>query len=354
MSITINKKYISKKNTNSARNNPKYIVIHETDNFRRGANAECHAKAQYSGHLNTSVHFYCGSDGVYQASAYESSCWSIGNNYNAVHSITDATNYNVISIEICVNEDGDYNVARANAIELVKFLMGDLGITVDKVIRHFDAKGKYCPRKMLDNPSLWEDFKAQIGNPSTTPTVNPEPTPISTYYRVGKSWNNGICVGQIGAFKSLDNAKNACKTGYTVFDDKGNAIYPTSKPSIIQPIIDIIKPNPQNAIIKNSRVLSWQKAMNKGFDTSVLAEDGAFGSGSQAFADTHQLHKGISGCPTAVKWLQTRLNELGYYHGYIDGKFGNGTDTAIKAFQNARGLKADGWVGVLTTKELLK
>lgn len=33
----------------------------------------------------------------------------------------------------------------------------------DHVIRHYDAKGKYCPRKMLDNPSLWEDFKAQIG-----------------------------------------------------------------------------------------------------------------------------------------------------------------------------------------------
>ena len=97
-----------------------------------------------------------------------------------------------------------------------------------------------------------------------------------------------------------------------------------------------------------------QKAMNKGIYTRILEEDGAIGGGSQAFADTHQLHKGISGCPTAVKWLQTRLNELGYYHGYIDGKFGNGTDTAVKAFQNARGLKADGWVGVLTTKELLK
>ena len=167
--------------------------------------------------------------------------------------------------------------------------------------------------------------------------------------------------------EGLSNAENESKAtvfGYYVndperygvvsFDDKGNAIYPTSKPSIIQPIIDIVKPNPQNAIIKNSRVLSWQKAMNKGFDTRILAEDGAFGGGSQAFADTHQLHKGISGCPTAVKWLQTRLNELGYYHGYIDGKFGNGTDTAVKAFQNARGLKADGWVGVLTTKELLK
>ena len=254
MSIAINKIYISMKNINIDEvtkkpipNNPKYIVIHETDNFRKGATALVHAKAQYQGNLSTSVHFYCGSDGVYQASDYTSSCWSIGKNYNAVHSITDANNYNVISIEICVNEDGDYNIARANAIELVKFLMGDLGITEDRVIRHFDAKGKYCPRKMMDNPSLWEDFKNQIGS-KVVPTPSPiQPTPISEYYRVGKDWQNGICIGQIGAFKDLENAKRVCSVGYNVYNGQGSIVYtsipspiPTPKPQtqVTQIIVD--------------------------------------------------------------------------------------------------------------------
>ena len=231
--MNINKQYISNKNTNSAPNKPKYIVIHETDNFSVGANASRHAYAQYNGHLSTSVHFYCGSDGVYQVADYTSSCWSIGKTYSNTRPIMDATNYNVISIEICVNPDGNYTIARDNAIALTKFLMGDLGITEDRVIRHYDAKGKYCPRKMMDDPSLWVDFKNQIGSKVEPTPIPTPPSPITEYYRVGRDWQNGICIGQIGAFKSLDNAKNACKTGYNVFDDNGNVIYPTSNP---QPI----------------------------------------------------------------------------------------------------------------------
>ena len=230
--MVINKQYISTKNTNSAPNNPKYIVIHETDNFSVGANASRHAYAQYNGHLSTSVHFYCGDDGIYQVADYTSSCWSIGKTYSNTRPIMDATNYNVISIEICVNADGNYTIARDNAIALTKFLMGDLGITEDRVIRHYDAKGKYCPRKMMDNPSLWVDFKNQIGS-KVEPTPSPiQPTPISEYYRVGKDWQNGICVGQIGAFKDLDNAKRVCSVGYNVYDGQGSIVY-TSIPTPI-------------------------------------------------------------------------------------------------------------------------
>lgn len=232
--MNINKQYISKKNTNSAPNKPKYIVIHETDNFRNGANGLTHAKAQFNGHLSTSVHFYCGSDGVYQVADYTSSCWSIGKTYSNTRPIMDATNYNVISIEICVNPDGNYTIARDNAIELTKFLMGDLGITEDRVIRHYDAKGKYCPRKMMDDPSLWVDFKNQIGS-KAQPTPSPiQPTPISEYYRVGRDWQNGICIGQIGAFKDLENAKRVCSVGYNVYNGQGSVVYtpiPTPTPT---------------------------------------------------------------------------------------------------------------------------
>lgn len=73
-------------------------------------------------------------------------------------------NYTSINIEICVNHDGNYSKARQNTIDLTKILMKDLNISNDKVIRHYDAKRKYCPRKMLDNPKLWIDFKDKIKN----------------------------------------------------------------------------------------------------------------------------------------------------------------------------------------------
>ena len=43
-------------------------------------------------------------------------------------------------------------------------------------------------------------------------------------YRVRKSWADAK--SQIGAFKSLANAKKVCKAGYKVFDANGNAVYP--------------------------------------------------------------------------------------------------------------------------------
>lgn len=50
----------------------------------------------------------------------------------------------------------------------------------------------------------------------------------------------------------------------------------------------------------------------------------------------------------AVKDIQTRLQELGYYKGKIDGDFGSGTKNAVQAFQEVNGLEADGVVGAKT------
>ena len=180
MKIFINKEFISKKNTYDGQNNPKYIVIHETDNFAKGAGARRHAEAQAAGHLNTSVHYYAGSDGIYQAAAHTDGCWAVGHEYGGNHSIKDATNRNTINIEICVNVDGDYTKARQNAIELVKYLMAETGIQAERVISHFDAKGKTCPRKMMENLELWRDFKAQISGaaPAMQPSEDKEASTV--------------------------------------------------------------------------------------------------------------------------------------------------------------------------------
>lgn len=46
--------------------------------------------------------------------------------------------------------------------------------------------------------------------------------------------------------------------------------------------------------------------------------------------------------------VQTRLKELGYYNGKLDGKFGSGSVNALKAFQKANGLDDDGVCGIKT------
>ena len=46
-----------------------------------------------------------------------------------------------------------------------------------------------------------------------------------------------------------------------------------------------------------------------------------------------------------VKKIQTRLAELGYYTGAVDGSFGDATEKAYRAFQEAAGLTVDGIAG---------
>lgn len=52
--------------------------------------------------------------------------------------------------------------------------------------------------------------------------------------------------------------------------------------------------------------------------------------------------------------VQTALKNAGFYRGSVDGKIGSATTEAIKAFQRANGLKADGVVGRKTRANLMK
>jgi len=50
----------------------------------------------------------------------------------------------------------------------------------------------------------------------------------------------------------------------------------------------------------------------------------------------------------AVRRMQLRLAELGFYGSECDGDYGSGTAAAVKAFQQAAGLEADGICGTAT------
>ena len=62
------------------------------------------------------------------------------------------------------------------------------------------------------------------------------------------------------------------------------------------------------------------------------------------------LREGSTG-PQVVK-LQQRLTDLGFDPNGVDGKFGPGTEAAVKAFQQANSLTVDGIVGPITRAAL--
>jgi len=56
--------------------------------------------------------------------------------------------------------------------------------------------------------------------------------------------------------------------------------------------------------------------------------------------------------PEHTKWVQTALRVLVGMVGEIDGVYGEGTKAAVKSFQEANGLVADGWSGPKTNDAL--
>lgn len=75
--------------------------------------------------------------------------------------------------------------------------------------------------------------------------------------------------------------------------------------------------------------------------TSSSSSDNS--SSEKETTSSSTLKRGSSG--ERVVKLQSRLAELGYYNGVIDGYFGEGTEEAFKLFQEAAGLYVDGLAG---------
>jgi len=155
--MKVSKSYISANNTYSG-NNPQYIVIHNTDNFRAEADALAHAKAQFSGNLSTSVHYYTDdSDTVYQAASHESGCWHVGVNYGG-RLFGTVNNKKSIGVEMCVQAGYDYDRAFVNTVEFIRQLMAETGIPADRILQHYDVCAKNCPSQIRAK-GMWEEFK---------------------------------------------------------------------------------------------------------------------------------------------------------------------------------------------------
>lgn len=73
-------------------------------------------------------------------------------------------------------------------------------------------------------------------------------------------------------------------------------------------------------------------------------------SSNNSGSSSSTLRPGSSG--PEVKKLQNRLKELKYYNGVVDGDYGAGTTSAVKAFQANNNLTADGIAGPRTLEAI--
>lgn len=153
-SVTMNIiKMISKKNCYIGQNKPAYIVIHETDNWSKGADAKAHATAMKNGNLAGTVHYYVDSKSVYQTLDHSDGAWAVGDGKGKY----GITNRNSINIEICVNPETDYYKAVDKAEQLAAQLLKQYGWGTDHLKRHYDASRKNCPRR-IQAEGRWPEF----------------------------------------------------------------------------------------------------------------------------------------------------------------------------------------------------
>lgn len=188
MSITIIDMLIPKSNKRTRpgiKRKPTSITIHETDNTNVRANARAHALLQYNGNSRQASWNYTVDD---EPEVYR----SIPDDEVTYHAGTAGGNHNSISIEICVNRDGNFKKAVENAVQLVRYLIKvHPHITINDIYQHNYWSGKNCPRNLRSGAKgiNWNDFIEAVrkGGPINvdTPKTPPKYNQTSDKFAIG-------------------------------------------------------------------------------------------------------------------------------------------------------------------------
>ena len=158
-----NKKQIGEKRPYS---DIKWIVIHYTGNYSKGADAMAHFRYLQTATRYGSAHYYVDDKQIIQTIGDSFVAWSVGDNQGKGRYLNSCTNSNSISIEMCVNSDSDQTKVYKNTLELTKNLMKKFKIPAERVCRHYDVSRKDCPHNFrANNWSKWWKFKEDIKNP---------------------------------------------------------------------------------------------------------------------------------------------------------------------------------------------
>jgi N-acetylmuramoyl-L-alanine amidase CwlA len=188
----------------------KYLVIHETGNRDKGANAKAHAS--YLNNVakaktpSVSWHYTVDDKEIYQHIPDDEVAWHAGDGTK-----NPGGNMNGIGIELCVNSDGDFAKTIANAVWLVGYLMKKYGFnSVGWIVRqHWEFSKKNCPQMMREQ-GLWPSFMQSCQNEidklnAPAPVVIIPPAP--DYKALYESEHNTV-IGLNANISAITNERN--------------------------------------------------------------------------------------------------------------------------------------------------
>lgn len=138
-----------KENRPQIKRDIKYIVIHETGNTAAGTDAKAHAQLQESGgEGKTSWHYTVDENEGYHSIPDDEIAWHAGDGRDG------EGNKNGIGVELCVNEDADFDKTFDNGAKLAGYLMNAYGVPAENIRQHFDFSGKNCPELIRANDTF--------------------------------------------------------------------------------------------------------------------------------------------------------------------------------------------------------
>lgn len=175
---------------------PECIVVHNTAN---DASARNEIKYMQSNNKEVSFHFAVDDKEVVQGIPLIRNGWHAGDGGNGKGNRTG------IGIEICYSKSGGdrFIEAEKNAAEFIASLLDVYGWSIDKVKKHQDFSGKYCPHRTLDMG--WDRFLKMVEGYRKGEEVKPD--------KPDKYTVNGLTFTRANDFRVVYHDANKRKGG---------------------------------------------------------------------------------------------------------------------------------------------
>jgi peptidoglycan hydrolase-like protein with peptidoglycan-binding domain len=205
---------------------------------------------------------------------------------------------------------------------------GDFGEGTDTAVKAFQSRNGLTPDGVVGSQTMTKllSKNAIAVKPTPSPTRKPTATPAvsqNVYLKYGDSGKN-----------VRDMQSRLINLGYLAGSATGN----------------FDKATEAAVIAFQKRNTSYYDGIAGPMTLSKLYSSSAKGTSTASGIIGATLEAGSEG--NAVRVLQTKLKSLGFYSGTVDGSYGAGTTAAVKAFQAANGLTADGKAGSGTLNKL--
>lgn len=298
------------------------IVIHNTGNTDKGANADANARYQKNS-CNDAV------NGWHWTVDEHEAVLSIPESEVAEHAGKRLYNDTTVAIEICENTDGDLFMATENGAKLAAQILKRQGFTKavsqENIFQHFHANSKNCPSRIrAGQPYGWDEFVRRVnvymGNASESdskpPTATPNDPPTIPTTNIPNASNGSIPLPE----------------GILYFQVKTTQrVYFRTTPEIKKDNIKVTLDTGTN--------LKFRGELGEYYKVSYNGEIG--------YVAKRLCAPNYTGSKTDVKTLQSALGIT------VDGLYGRNTALAVGAVQASHRLTVDYIYGSNTRKAIL-